>query len=69
MINNNSSPTEQTCHVHIRYFSFQDWREDRDIIMVHIPDIVNPFDSLSKLFGFVLYSQHYCQVMGHYYPP
>ena len=69
MINNNSSPTEQTRHVHIRYFSLQDWRQDGDIIMVHILGIVNPLDPLSKPVGFVLHSQHYCRNMGHYYPP
>ena len=58
MINDNSSPTERTHHVHIRYFSLQYWRQDGDIIMVHIPGIVNPLDPLSKLVGFVLHSQH-----------
>ena len=69
MINNNSSPTDRMRHVHIRYFSLQDWRQGGDLIMVHIPDIVNPLDPLSKLVEFVLHSQHCRQVMGHYYPP
>ena len=58
MINNNSFPTEKTRHVHIRYFSLQNWQQDGDLIMVHIPSIVNLSNSLSKLVGFVLHSQH-----------
>ena len=69
MINDNSSPIERTRHVHIRYFSLQDWRQDGDLIMVHIPGIINPLDPLSKLVGFVLHSRHCRQVMGHYHPP
>ena len=69
MINDNSSPTDRTRHIHIRFFSLQDWRQDGDIIMVHIPGIVNPSDPLSKPVGFVLHSRHCRRVMGHYYPP
>ena len=55
-VNNNSSPTERTRHVHIQYFSLQDWQQDGDLIMVHIPGIVNLSNSLSEPVGFVLYS-------------
>ena len=69
IINNNSSPTDRTRHIHIRYFALQDWRQDGDIITVHIPGIVNLSDPLSKPVGFVLHSRHCRHVMGHYYPP
>ena len=48
IINNNISPTECTRHLDIRYFSIQDWREAGDIIMEHIPGILNPSDDLTK---------------------
>ena len=57
MINNNSSPTERTRHVHISYFSLQDWQQDGDFIMLHIPGIVNHSNPLFKPVGFLLHSQ------------
>ena len=31
IINDNTAPTEQTCHMDICFFALQDWREDGDI--------------------------------------
>ena len=56
IINNNISPTEQTRHLDIRYFAIQDWRETGDIIMEHIPGILNPNNNRAKPFGYVLYA-------------
>ena len=36
IINNNSLPTDRTCHIYIRYFAIQDWKVGGSIIMVHI---------------------------------
>ena len=66
IINNNTSPTERTCHLDIRYFAIQDWREEGDIIMKHIPGILNPSDDLTKPLGYVLHARHCRQIMGHY---
>ena len=66
MINDNSSPIERTRHIDYRFFQIQDWRIDGDIIMLHIPGILNVSDAETKPLGFVLHSQHYRQMMGHY---
>ena len=58
IINDNFSPTEQTCHMDLRFFSIQDWREAGDIIMKHIPGVLNPSDNLNKPLGWVLHARH-----------
>ena len=66
IINNNTSPIERTRHLDIQYFAIQDWREDGDIIMKHIPGILNPSDNLTKPLGYVLHAYHCCKIMDHY---
>ena len=58
IINNNNLPTEQTCHLDLRYFAIQDWREAGDIIMGHISEVINPSDDLTKHLGYVLHAQN-----------
>ena len=66
IINDNCSPTERTRHMDLRFFSIQDWREDKSIIMKHIPGILNPSDDLTKPLGWVLHARHCRRIMGHY---
>ena len=66
IINNNTSPTERTRHLDIRYYAIQDWREAGDIIMEHIPGILNPSDGFTKPLGYVLHARHCRRIMGHY---
>ena len=66
IVNDNIAPTERTRHMDIRFFSLQDWREDRDITLIHIPGILNPSDDLTKNLGWVLHSKHCRRLMGHY---
>ena len=66
IINDNCSPTERTRHMDLRFFSIQDWREAGDIIMKHIPGILNPSDDLTKPLGWVLHARHCRRIMGHY---
>ena len=56
LINNNTSLTERTRHLGLRYFAIQDWREAGDIIMEHIPGVINPSDDLTKPLGYVLHA-------------
>ena len=56
IINDNTLPTERTRHMYIRYFVIQDWTEDKDILMFHIPGVVNPSDGLTKPLGYVLHA-------------
>ena len=66
IINNNNSPIECTRHLNIWYFAIQDWQEDSDIIMEHIPGILNPSDNLTKPLGYVLHACHCKRIIGHY---
>ena len=53
IMNKNTLPTERTCHMDTRYFTIQDWHEDQDIFMKHIPGIIYPSDDLMKSLGYV----------------
>ena len=66
IINDNCSPTERTRHMALRFFAIQDWREEGDIIMKHIPGILNPSDDMTKPLGWVLHARHCRRIMGHY---
>ena len=66
IINDNCSPTERTRHMALRFFAIQDWREDGDIIMKHIPGVLNPSDDMTKPLGWVLHARHCRRIMGHY---
>ena len=66
IINDNTSPTERTRHMDIRFFALQDWKEDEDIIMVHIKGTLNSSDDLTKNLGWVLHSRHCRRHMGHF---
>ena len=69
IINDNQAPTARTRHIDIRFFSIQDWRNNGDIIMVHIPGIWNPSDDLTKALGWVLHQRHCRRLMGHFKIP
>ena len=66
IINDNTTPTERTRHMDIRFFALQDWREDGDIKMIHIKDTLNIADDLTKGLGWVLHSRHCRRLMGHF---
>ena len=66
IINDNRSPTDRVRHMNLRFFAIQDWREDGDIIMKHIPGIYCMPDALTKNLGWVLNSRHCRRMMGHY---
>ena len=63
---NNNRPTPRSRHVEIRYFGLQHWRLLEEIIMKHIPGIINPSDSLTKALGWVLHERHTRFMMGHH---
>jgi len=63
---NTRVPTERTRHIDIRFFAIQAWKEQGDIILHHIPGIINPSDDLTKPLGWVLHSCHAPRLMGHY---
>ena len=67
MINNNV-PTERSRHIAIQHFAIQDWKEEDDIELHHIPGIINPSDDLTKPLGWILHHRHARRLMGHYSP-
>jgi hypothetical protein len=63
---NHSRPTERSRHIDIRYFGLQQWRALGDIVLQHIPGIINPADDLTKALGWVLHERHARFLMGHF---
>eukprot|EP00980_Cylindrotheca_fusiformis_P018583 scaffold6159_cov207-Cylindrotheca_fusiformis.AAC.1 len=59
-------PTERSRHILIQFFAIQDWKDAGDIILHHIPGIINPSDDLTKPLGWILHSRHCRRLMGHY---
>ncbi|KAG7369161.1 hypothetical protein IV203_031904 [Nitzschia inconspicua] len=64
---NARKPTERSRHIDIQAFAIQDWKDNGDILMHHIPGVINPSDSITKPTGWVLHSRHCRRIMGHYY--
>jgi len=62
---NHSRPNDRSRHTEIRFFALQHWRILRDIVLVHLPGVVNPADMLAKALGWVLHHRHAPHLMGH----
>eukprot|EP00957_Ditylum_brightwellii_P210372 15364893-Ditylum_brightwellii.AAC.4 len=52
---NASIPTERSRHIDIQHFAIQEWKERGDIVMAHIPGVLNPSDDLTKPLGWILH--------------
>ena len=63
---NSRVPTERSRHIAIQHFAIQDWKEANDIVMRHIPGVINPADAATKNVGWTLHSRHVRRLMGHY---
>jgi len=48
---NQCKPTTCFCHIDVQFFAIQDWREQGDILMKHIPGILNMADDSTKALG------------------
>jgi len=66
---NFNKPTERSRHIDIRFFVIQDWKARGDIVMKHIPGVINPSDDLTKPLGWILHSRHARYIMGHCHYP
>jgi len=60
-------PTERSRHILVQFFAVQDWKEDGDIVLKHIPGVINPADDLTKPLGWILHERHCRRLMGHYH--
>jgi hypothetical protein len=43
---NARQPTDRSRHIDIQYFAIQDWKDNGDILLAHIPGVINPADDL-----------------------
>ena len=68
MVNANR-PTPRSRHIDIQHFAIQEWKAQRDIVLNHIPGIINPADALTKSLGPTLHHRHVRRLMGHYWAP
>jgi hypothetical protein len=66
---NASRPTPRSRHIDIQHFAIQEWKAQGDIILCHIPGIINPADALTKSLGTTLHFRHVRRMMGHYGAP
>jgi len=66
---NASRPTPRSRHIDIQHFAIQEWKARREIVLSHIPGIVNSADSLTKSLGSTLHHRHVRRLMGHYGAP
>jgi len=63
---NQCKPTTHSRHIDVQFFAIQDWREQGDILMKHIPGILNMADNSTKALGWILYHRHARHAMGHH---
>jgi hypothetical protein len=66
---NASRPTPRSRHIDIQHFAIQEWKANGDIILCHIPGIINPADALTKALGSTLHFRHVRRLMGHFGAP
>jgi hypothetical protein len=59
-------PTDRSRHIDIQAFDIQDWKDNGDILLYHIPGVLNPSDSLTKPTGWILHSHYFRRLMGHF---
>jgi Reverse transcriptase (RNA-dependent DNA polymerase) len=66
---NASRPTPRSRHIDIQHFAIQEWKARQEILLRHIPGIINPADSFTKSLGSTLHHRHVRRLMGHYGAP
>jgi hypothetical protein len=66
---NASRPTPRARHIDIQHFALQEWKANKEIVLSHIPGVINSADSLTKSLGSTLHFRHVRRLMGHYGAP
>ena len=69
MIVNQGHPTDRTCHLAIQWFVIQEWKQNGDIEVFHIPSADNSADNNTKGLSVALHQRHAHRAMGHYGSP
>ena len=62
---NSSISTERTRHIYVMLFDTQGYKEAGDIIINHVPSIINPADDINKLLVWVLNFSHARYIIGY----
>ena len=65
---NERKPTERSRHIDVQYIAIQEWRENGEVEMCHLPGVINPADALTKPVNSTLQHRHGPRLMGHYKP-
>ena len=55
---NASRPTPRSRHIAIQHFAIQEWKANREIVLEHIPGIINSAELLTKSLGTQLHHRH-----------
>jgi hypothetical protein len=63
---NEKKPTPRSRHIEVQHFAIQEWRAKEEIIMRHLPGVINPSDDLTKALGWIMHARHSRRSMGHY---
>ena len=66
---NASRPTPRARHIDIQHFALQEWKANQEIVLSHIPGVINSAASLTKSLGSTLHFCHVRRLMGHYGAP
>ena len=69
LMTNANKPTPRSRHIDIQHFALQEWKQHGDVIMEHVPGILNLADALTKALGWVLHHRHSRRMMGHFAAP
>jgi hypothetical protein len=64
MMANAKNPTERSQYIDVQYFTLLSWVDAGDVILLHIPGVMNPSDALTKPLRWVLHHLHCHLVMG-----
>jgi hypothetical protein len=63
---NGRIPTECSRHIDIQYFAILDWKAAVEIVLYHIPSVINTADDLTNPLRYVLHLRHVRHIMGHF---
>ena len=55
---NQRKPTTRSCHIDVQFFVIQEWHKQGDILMKHVPGILNMADDSTKALGWILHYRH-----------
>ena len=69
MMVNQGRPTDRTRHLAIQWFAIQEWKQNGDIEVFHIPSADNSADNNTKGLSVALHQRHAHRAMGHYGSP